>query len=139
MSFELDGIEYRVDAPAEGYISDESNNSSVIVSITNGDDTMLFMGDAEDERIIEFLDGDKSSYDFLKVPHHGRKGKTSSMLIDIIKPEIAVITSSDEEKEDEKIAEWLEQAGADVYLTRIAPVVVESDGNEMRVCYMHGD
>lgn len=135
ISFDLDGIEYWVDAPKGGYTSDESNNSSLIVSITNGDDTMLYMGDAEDERIIEFLNGHKDSYDFLKVPHHGRKGKTSSMLIDILQPEIAVITSSDEEKEDQKVVDWLEQAGADVYLTRIAPVVIESDGNEMWACY----
>ena len=133
--FELDGVQYRIDAPAGGYSSDESNNSSLIVSITNGNDKLLFMGDAEDERIKEYLDQNRDTYDFLKVPHHGRSSDMSAELISTVDPEIAVITSSGKDKEDKDVVHCLEQIGAEVYLTRKDPVVIESDGNSIRAWY----
>lgn len=135
ISFALDGVQYRIDAPAGGYSSDESNNSSLIVTITNGSDTLLFMGDAEDERITEFLNQRPGTYDFLKVPHHGRSGEMSALLIRTIKPRIAVITSSESEPEDGDVVYWLEQIGADCYLTRCGTVTIESIGSGVTARY----
>jgi len=135
ISFALDGVQYRIDAPAGGYSSDESNNSSLIVTITNGSDTLLFMGDAEDERITEFLNQRPGTYDFLKVPHHGRSGEMSALLIRTIKPRIAVITSSESEPEDGDVVHWLEQIGADCYLTRSGTVTIESIGSGVTARY----
>ena len=135
LSFELDGVQYRVDAPAGGYSSDESNNSSLIVSVINGSDKLLFMGDAEDERIAEFLDQQPGTYDFLKVPHHGRSGSLSSLLIRTVRPQIAVITSSESEPEDGEVVQLLRQSGADTYLTRRGNVVIESSGSGVKARY----
>jgi len=135
ISFALDGVQYRIDAPTGGYSSDESNNSSLIVTITNGSDKLLFMGDAEDERIVEFLNQQPGTYDFLKVPHHGRSGEMSSLLIQSIRPQIAVITSSEKEKEDGDVLHWLEHIGADCYLTRSGTVTIESTGSGVTARY----
>ncbi len=137
--FELDGVEYWINPPAGGYRSNESNNASLIVSVTNGKDRLLFMGDAESERIAEFLDLNPGPYDVMKVPHHGRKCKMSSALIDSLKPAVAVITSSAAEPEDEKVVNWLKQAGAEVYFTRAGAVVIESTGSGVRAYYKTGD
>ncbi len=135
LSFSLDGVQYRIDAPAGGYSSDESNNSSLIVSITNGGDRLLFMGDAEDERIAEFLDQRPGTYDFLKVPHHGRSGELSSLLILSVRPRVAVITSSENEPEDGDVVRWLKESGAECYLTRRGSVTIESTGSGVTARY----
>lgn len=128
-SFTLDGITYDIDPPAGGYTVDESNNSSLIVSVTNGEDTMLFMGDAEDERIKEFLERDDRTYGFLKVPHHGRLGEETAALIERTRPRVAVITSSEDEPEDYEVVRMLEDSGAEVFLTVNGPVVIDSTGS----------
>lgn len=133
--FELDGVKYWINPPAGGYQSNESNNASLIVSVTYGKDRLLFMGDAENERISEFLNLNPGPYDVLKVPHHGRSGKMSSSLISSVKPAIAIITSSDNEPEGEKVVNWLSQAGSEVFLTRKGPVIVESTGSGVRAFY----
>ena len=135
LSFDLDGVHYWINPPAGGYSSDESNNSSLIVSVTNGKDSFLFMGDAEDERITEFLNMHRGTYDFLKVPHHGRSGDMSSMLIQSVRPEIAVVTSSYSEMEDGNVIHWLEQLGTGVFLTRKGAVIIESTGNGVSAHY----
>ena len=134
-SFVLDGVQYSIDAPVGGYSKNESNNSSLIVSITNGNDKLLFMGDAEDERIKEYLDQNRDTFDFLKVPHHGRSSDMSAELFRTVDPKIAVITSSGNDKENKDIVQSLEQIGAEVYLTRKDPVIIESDGNSVRAWY----
>lgn len=129
LSFTLDGVLYEIDPPAETYSEDESNNSSLIVSVTNGGDELLFMGDAEDARIAGFLRDHQGGWDFLKVPHHGRAGDMTAALIAAVRPAVAVITSSEEEPEDAEVLALLKKAGAEVYLTREAPVIVESGGS----------
>ncbi len=128
-SFELDGIKYDVNPPAGGYAEDESNNSSLIVSVTNREDTMLFMGDAEDERIREYLEKDDRTYGLLKVPHHGRFCAETAALVERVRPRIAIITASDDEPEDYETVQILEEAGAEVFVTQTGPVMVDSTGS----------
>ena len=133
LSFTLDGVQYKVNPPAGGYEHDKSNNSSLILSAVNGDDRLLFMGDAEDERIAEFLTLGWGTFDFLKVPHHGREGELSTKLFESVRPKIAIITSSEDEPEDEEVVTALKDVGAEVYLTRERAVVIESEGAGVRV------
>ena len=135
LSFTLDGVEYRIDAPAGGYTADKSNNSSLIVTVVNGGDRLLFMGDAEDERIAEFLNRRPGTADFLKVPHHGRSGDLTALLIRTVRPKAAVITSSESEPEDGEVLEWLAEAGAECYLTRNGDVLIESTGRGVKARY----
>ena len=133
-TFTLDGVTYSVDPPRQTkYSSDNSNNSSLIVSVVNGENRFLFMGDAETERLAEFLDANDTTCDVLKLPHHGKDEPLLSALLASTKPAYAVITSSDEEPESAATVEALEAAGAQVLLTREGAVTLRSDGNRIEV------
>ena len=136
MTFTLDGVTYTVDPPRSGsYDEDASNNSSLIVSVVNGGDRLLFLGDAMTERLEEFLDTNSDTYDFIKVPHHGREETLMETLIASVQPETAVITSSDDEPEDESTVKTLENAGIAVFYTRTGAVALTSTGSGVTAAY----
>lgn len=135
-TFELDGILYVIDPPREeSYAHSPSNNSSLVVSVTNGNNTFLFAGDVENDRIKEFLSDHSEHYDFLKVPYHGNWQKQLDDLINAVNPDYAVITSSNKEPEDKRTTEFLSAKGVKTFLTRSAAVLVQSDGEMISVQY----
>ena len=128
--FTLDGVTYTVDPPRQAeYAADSSNNSSLIVTVRNGENRFLLTGDAQTERLAEVLDGENMSCDVLKVPHHGKDEPLLAALLEAATPAFAVITSSDEEPESEAVVRTLESAGAAVLLTREGAVTIRSDGS----------
>lgn len=136
LCFELDGVFYTVAPPREEeYAEDASNNSSLIVSVANGEDDLLFAGDAEDARMAEFAAENATDYDFLKVPHHGNWHKTLTLFLDSTTPEYAVITCSDEEPEDARTTALLSSEGVETWLTRSGAVRVTSGGSGITVEY----
>ena len=136
MSFSVGGMDITVDPPVqERYEIDESNNSSLITEITIGEKSMLFVSDAQDERLAEYTSVNEKKYDFLKVPYHGRYQKNLQAFIKDVEPSLAVITSSEEEPEDSEALVMLQKAGADVFLTRTAPVIVRCDGQKIAAGY----
>ena len=60
----------------------EENNYSLITSVYFGDISILLAGDAEQERITEFMGivGDACAYDVIKIPHHGGYDKALAEL-----------------------------------------------------------
>ena len=132
--FTQDGVAYTVDPPRKAkYNEDESNNSSLIVSVVNGGNRFLFTGDAQTERLAEFLDTDRTSYDVLKLPHHGQDEPLLDPLLKSTKPSYAVITSSDDEPESEEVVRALKQAGIRILLTREGSFTLVSDGTDVRL------
>ena len=92
----------------------------MIVKITFGNQTYLFMGDAQNERIEEYLKTNDTAADFLKVPYHGHYTKKLADLIEAVNPQTAVITNGTEEPEAIEIAKTvslLEENGVNVYQT----------------------
>ena len=61
----------------------EENNYSLITSLYFGDVTMLLAGDAEQERITEFMEAVDGElfYDVIKIPHHGGYDKALGNLL----------------------------------------------------------
>ena len=136
VSFSLDGVSYTVDPPRQAdYAVDSSNNSSLIVSAAYGERRFLFAGDAEDDRLREFLEEHPGTYDFLKVPYHGHWQEILPEFLQTVQPAYAVITCSDKEPEDSETVSALTDAGTQVFLTRKGPVLAESDGTSLRVQY----
>ncbi len=134
--FVLDEVVYVVNPPRKNaYQKDSSNNSSLIVSVYNGENSFLFTGDAQTERLSEFLDSGCARYDLLKIPHHGQEDERLETLLQAVQPGFAVITSSDEEPESEAVLALLNEYEADVFLTRVAPVVITSDGKTLQTGY----
>ena len=130
------GVSFLIDPPKqETYKKDPSNNSSLITEVTAGDCRLLFAGDAEDDRMAEFVAHNEIDFDFLKVPYHGHYQYGLDSFVESVKPEYAVITSSLKEPEDAKTTAVLKQAGAEVFLTRQGAVKAVYDGDELRVAY----
>ncbi len=138
-TFELDGVKFTIDPPAEDeYSKDPSNNSSLIVSINCGGRKLLFMGDAENERIEEYLrKGLAEKCDFVKMPHHGKWSKRIRELIAATTPKYALITSSELEPEEEKTTELLDSCKVETFLTREAPVTVSCKDGDITVSYQN--
>ena len=61
----------------------EENNYSLITTVTFGEISMLLAGDAEQDRIVEFMGvlGDTYSFDVIKIPHHGGYDKALGDLL----------------------------------------------------------
>lgn len=136
VSFMLDGAEYTVDGPdASDYDKDDSNNSSLIVTVQYGQTSFLLMGDAQNERIEEFLSQDSSEYDVLKVPYHGNYQKQLKNLIPSADPEYAVITCSASEGGEAKTLDLLEEYDVEVFLTSEGNVSIVSDGKNITASY----
>ena len=134
MTFKLGNVEFTINAPLkEEYDDKPSNNSSLIVSVIQKNNKFLFMGDAQDERIYEYLDNHSDSYDLLKVPYHGHYQDSLDKLISVIKPKYSVITSSYDEMEDMETLDVLNKYGSKIYLTREGSVLFTSDGNNITV------
>lgn len=134
LTFTLDGVTYTVDPPHSAtYQSDKSNNSSLVVTVTHGENTFLFTGDAQTERIEELLESGIGTCDVLKLPHHGEEEPLTQALLSAVQPKYAVITSSEEEPEAASTLAALAQAGTETYLTREGTVVIQSNGTNLTV------
>lgn len=130
----LDGVSYSVDGPdREVYDSNPSNNSSLIISVTYGDTSFLFAGDAQNDRIEEYLQDHAGTYDVLKVPYHGNYQKKLKDLLASASPVTAVITCSASEGGEEKTLQLLDEAGISTYLTWQGDILVRSDGTSVTV------
>lgn len=115
------------------YENDPSNNSSLVTEVFHGNNSLLFTGDIEKERIadIEYELND-AGYDFIKVPHHGKYEKILPEFFRLVGAQSAVITSSEKKPEDQETVQALVDAGTTNYmLTRNGEITLKSDGAEL--------
>lgn len=96
MTFRLADAEFTVFPPAsESYADGFDNNSSLVTRVVHHSNTLLFTGDAMQERLAEIMDiGD---CDLLKVPYHGQEIANLPEFLDAVTPEYAVISTSAKE------------------------------------------
>jgi len=131
IAFELDGVSYLVDVANQSYYGeDEENDFSLVISIRHGENTFLFAGDAENPRLSELLNEGVGPHDLLKVPHHGKAEKLSASFFDAVRPSVSIITSDEEELEEDGVVYALKQYGQ-IWLTRLGAVTVTSDGRSL--------
>ena len=105
------------------------NDLSLAATLTGDGASYLFTGDLEADGIAAFLKGNHGRFDVLKMPHHGKKSSGTDELIDAVRPQIAVITDSDDKPADKKTQKLLEEIGADVYRTGASGTIVVSNDN----------
>ena len=144
-TFRLGGAECTVLAPASAdwvTISDEANNTSLVIRVTYGSTSFLFTGDAEWIEEEELL---QSGYflgsDVLKVGHHGSVRSSTEAFISAVHPAVAVVSvGADNEygHPDDTVIQRI-QAYADVLRTDInGSVMVISDGQTITVSAQRG-
>jgi len=77
------------------WINKTTNESSAIIKLQYGKNSILFMGDAgkKKEHLLIKKYGNFIDCDILKVGHHGSKTSTSNQLLKIVNPKYSIISS----------------------------------------------
>lgn len=130
-ALQIGALSLQIDAP--GMFYEQENDRSLVVRAEYGECSFLLAGDAEKARIHELLSRTVLPCTLLKVPHHGRIEDNSAQFFAAAQPQIAVITSHEEELEDDLVPALLKQAGAQVYLTRLGLVEGTCDGHVVKL------
>ena len=101
----------------------EDNNSLVLLAEAAGG-SMLLAGDMEFPEESDLLSaGAVPEADVLKIANHGDSDATSEALISMVRPRVAVISTSTEEKPStpaSRVLKLLKKWGTDVYVTQDA-------------------
>lgn len=71
---------------------EDTNEQSLVVLYTNGEDKILLTGDAEKETEAEIL-SQMPEVDLLKVGHHGSHSSTTNAFLERVNPKYAIITA----------------------------------------------
>ena len=90
----MEDLKIIINGPTKVYNVDEHNNSSLITSIKYKNRSYLFMGDAMNERMSDYLNSHDDKYNIIKLPHHGDYMKGDKDLIDKFKPSGVVVSSN---------------------------------------------
>ena len=129
----LNNLDITVNGPTKIYDSNESNNSSLIVSIKYNNNSFLFMGDSQNARIKDFIENNTEKYDFLKVPYHGNYQKRLDNLLENTSPKYGVLTCSNTEGCEEETIKLLNNYNVKYYLTKNGSITVLSNGNKIKI------
>ncbi len=129
----IGSMEFMIDGASGNYRKAHDNNSSLITMLTYGTQKFLFMGDADEERILEYCAEYDAQTDFLKMPGHGRYHQLTELMIVETAPSYAVITNGNKvplRSELKKTEQLLEMYGTEYYETRNGNVVLDCTLND---------
>jgi beta-lactamase superfamily II metal-dependent hydrolase len=114
-NIDINKLNIVINGPNKEYEDDKYNNSSLITSIKYKKKSYLFMGDAMNDRIKDYMeDHINNKYDLIKLPHHGDYLSQDEKLIKKYKPK-GVIVSSD--NMDNKLSDLIKDKKLDLYYT----------------------
>jgi beta-lactamase superfamily II metal-dependent hydrolase len=113
---------------AQAYLQKSTNDMSIVCLLKNTGMQMLFTGDLGSKGWYRlFAKNDKISCNILKMPHHGayyeggKEAISSDEIIERLKPEVAIISSGQNDKykhPDRKTIELLAKKEIDIYCTQ---------------------
>ncbi|TAL26113.1 MAG: DNA internalization-related competence protein ComEC/Rec2 [Nitrospirae bacterium] len=133
----MEGRGYRVYAlhPYKGFYTmegndyNEENNSSLVLKIEGKNASLLFTGDIEEEaeENIAYL-GKWLKSDAIKVPHHGGKTSGFKPFLDLVSPQVAVISAGRENSFGHPHRETLDMLGEVMSNPPIPPLAKGGEG-----------
>lgn len=123
-------------APLKEYNGEIGNASSMVLELRYGEFEMLFTGDLEGEGEKQLIEsGQLRDYDVLKAGHHGSKNSTSAEMLDMVLPEVTIISAGKENRyghPHEETLKRLEKVKSKEYSTKeVGAVTVRTDGEKM--------
>lgn len=131
----LDEPEILVEVVAPKTLGDDSNNSSVVIKLTYGENKFLFTGDAEKSEEDDIWSNIKC--DVLKVGHHGSATSSSANFLKKVDPTYAVISCGMGNKyghPTDEVLERLNSRNIEVFRTDLqGTIVFTSDGKNISV------
>lgn len=130
-SFYLGSALVQVFAPLDDY--DDVNDSSIVLKVTYGSTSFLFMGDATQASVDDILNsGEDVNCTVLKVGHHGSDAATPYRLLYEAEPKYAVISCGADNSyglPDEEVLSRLSDADVTVFRTDLnGTIICASDG-----------
>lgn len=131
-SFELGNSVVTVLGPID--LSEEPNNTSIVIRIEYGETSFILTGDAEESEEVDILSsGYTLESTVLKVGHHGSSSSTSEAFLNAVNPEYAVVSdgvdASGFGRLTEKTLGKLQAADIEVYRTDLqGNIICTSDG-----------
>ncbi len=133
-SFKLGDAVCTVLGPEESY--EDANNNSIVLKVEHGENSFLFMGDAEAEAEADILSGGADvEADVLKVGHHGSRSSSSQKFLKAVDPAYAVISCGEDNSYGHPHAETLNNLramGVDVFRSdEQGTIVAVSDGSQI--------
>ncbi|MFC7070482.1 lamin tail domain-containing protein [Halobaculum lipolyticum] len=96
-SLSFEGVETRVLGPPDPYLdTDSRNENGVVLHLTFGQTSVLHTGDAEEMQEAYLVEeyGSSLSATVYKAGHHGSDSSSSSELLDLVSPQVAVVSSA---------------------------------------------
>ncbi len=128
------GLDFTVIEMGDNYSN--INNNSVVCMLDYNDVELLFTGDLEEKvekaNLSKFKD-----IDILKVGHHGSRSSSSKEFLDIVKPEVSIISAGANNKDGHPHAETisnLEASGSKIYGTwKSGNIIVTTNGKEYSI------
>lgn len=122
--------------------TDNINNTSIVLKITYGNTSFLFMGDAEYEEEQDII---KAGYNLnatvLKTGHHGSNSSTSYRFLRDVMPQYAIISVGKENiygHPDEEVLSRFNDSGTTIYRTDFhGDIIVTSNGYNINVMPEH--
>ena len=113
----------------------EENNYSLITSVYFGDISILLAGDAEQDRLVEFMGllDEEDTYDMIKIPHHGGYDKAVRDLIHMSKGRLryCVVHAGSESLVDASLKTAMFSSGAASKFTFNGDLAFSTDGSAM--------
>lgn len=134
-TYKLGDATFEVLAPnSEKYES--TNNYSIVIKMTYGDNKFVFTGDAETLSENEILANNVDlSADLLKIGHHGSYTSTGARFLEAVNPKHAVISVGKDNSYNhpaKSVMERLKKNGIDVYRTdESGTIIATSDGTNI--------
>lgn len=136
--------------PSPDFIANSANAYSTVLSITYGDFDLLLTGDLEEDgekRVLELLKDREEcmnygitpavDYDILKVAHHGSRNSTSVEFLQIIQPEVSLISCGKNNRyghPHDELLERLDDIESEVVITyESGAITIRTDGKRMVV------
>ncbi len=137
--------------PNHNYNTTSRNAYSTVLSVSYDQFDLLLTGDLEadgEELVMNELERkslDKSDnlmkiavdYDILKVAHHGSKYSTSNTFLELVKPELSVISCGKGNSYGHphvELLDRLEEIESDVLITKeCGAIMIETDGKQMKI------
>lgn len=134
ISFTLDDVDYTVYAPKKDFYGDgdsAENNFSLVTKAVHHNNTLLFTGDAMEERLDEIMDIGKCT--LLKVPYHGRKLDNLGDFLKATEPKCAVVCTDSNEFSG-KVQDLLKKQKINTYATCFnGEITAVSDGSQIKI------
>ncbi|WP_234028440.1 ComEC/Rec2 family competence protein [Lentibacillus sp. Marseille-P4043] len=109
-----------------------NNQSSIVLKVSFQEVDFLLMGDSEREQEKRLIQTEDLQSEIYKVGHHGSNTSTSYKFVDLIKPQVAIITYSKQNDYGhpvDRVIRNLQKVNANIYSTAVfGDITISTDG-----------